>query len=240
MKMRAFRAGTPAPAPNVELALDQRQIVQAALALLDEAGFDGLTMRNLASRLGIKAASLYWHVRNKQELLGLLAEEICAPIRDPDPTLSWFDQLVAVGNQYRQVLLAHRDAARVLSGSGAPSTPNRLRLAEIMLRTLLDAGFSRKDAAYAGFLLTDFVTAFVLEETLYAHSDHASSTEGSSGASAGAENWLEALPPDDYPSLLALSNYLIEPDLDERFQFGIDILRKGLEARLASSKAVDQ
>ena len=72
MKMRPFIVSDPKP--QVEPALNQRQIVQAALDLLDEVGFDGLTMRSLASKLGIQAASLYWHLRSKQELLSLLAK----------------------------------------------------------------------------------------------------------------------------------------------------------------------
>ncbi len=69
------------------------------MSLLDEAGFDGLTMRGLAQKLGIKAASLYWHVRDKQELLGLLAEEICAPMREPDHALPWLDQFGGISQR---------------------------------------------------------------------------------------------------------------------------------------------
>ena len=232
MKMKRFKSYDPKP--PVEPALDQRQIVQAALGLLDEVGFDGLTMRSLAKKLGIKAASLYWHVRGKQDLLSLLAEEICAPMREPDRTLPWFSQLEVLGNEYRQVLLAHRDAARVLASSGALMGPNRLRLTEIVLRTLLDAGFGHKDAAYAGFLLNDYVVMFVSEETQYANAEADSASEDSSSS---LRNWLEALPPSDYPSVIALADYLMEPDEDERFRFGIEILRNGLETRLARLKA---
>jgi len=232
MKMQRFKAYDPKP--QVEPALDQRQIVQAALGLLDEVGFDGLTMRSLAKKLGIQAASLYWHVRGKQDLLSLLAEEICAPMREPDRTLPWFSQLEVLGNEYRRVLLAHRDAARVLASSGAPTGPNRLRLTEIVLRTLLDAGFDHKDAVYAGFLLSDYVVMFVSEETRYANAEAES---GSEDSSSGVQNWLKALPSNDYPSVIALADYLMEPDVDERFRFGIEILRNGLETRLARLKA---
>src|SRR5437762_1225435 len=167
MKMRPFNVS--GHKPQVEPALDQGQIVRAALGLLDEVGFDSLTMRSLAKKLGIQAASLYWHVRSKQDLLSLVAEEICAPMREPDRTLSWRYQLEELANEYRRVLLAHRDAARVLASSGGPSGPKRLRLTEIGLRTLLDAGFAYKDAAYAGFLLNDYVVMFVLEEAQLAN-----------------------------------------------------------------------
>ena len=166
MKIRPFKVSDTKPH---EPALDQSQIVQAALVLLDEVGFDGLTMRNLAKKLGVQAASLYWHVRNKQDLLSLLAEEICAPMREPDRTLPWQNQLEEMAIEYRQVLLAHRDAAQVLASSGGPSGPKRLRLTEIGLRTLLDAGLSQKDAAYAGMMMNDFVIMSVLEETRYAN-----------------------------------------------------------------------
>jgi TetR/AcrR family tetracycline transcriptional repressor len=230
MKIRRFNVADSKPH---EPALDQSQIVQAALALLDEVGFDGLTMRNLAKKLGVQAASLYWHVRNKQDLLSLLAEEICAPMCEPDRTLPWQNQLEAIANEYRQVLLAHRDAAQVLASSGGPSGPRRLRLTEIGLRTLLDAGFSRRDAAYAGMLFNDFVIMSVLEETRYADLEAGGASEDSS---SDIQNWVESLPPNEYPSLVALANYLTESNGDERFRFGIELLRNGLESLLARRK----
>jgi len=232
MKIRPFK--TSEKKPQAEPALDQRQIVQAALGLLDEVGFDGLTMRNLAKKLGIKAASLYWHVRSKQDLLLLLADEICAPMREPDRTLSWRDQLEFLAHESRRGLLAHRDGARVLANSGGPSGPNRLRITEIGLKTLLDAGFDHKDAAYAAFLMNDYVTTFVLEETRYAFTEVESAEEYDF---SGLPDWTEALSPDKYPSMAALVGYLTEPDADGRFQFGIEILQDGLEARLAKRKA---
>jgi TetR/AcrR family tetracycline transcriptional repressor len=122
---------------------------------------------------------------------------------------------------------------RVLSGSGGVLGPNRLRLSEIVLRTLLDAGFGPREAAYAGLLLNDYVVTFALEEA------QAASVAGSpsEAASAGAHSRAESLPPDRYPSMIALAAYLGEPDLDERFWFGVEILRSGLERLLARSKA---
>jgi len=196
---------------QMEPALDQRKIVAAALGLLGEVGFDGLTMRNLAKKLGVKAASLYWHVHSKQDLLSLMADEICAPMRKPDRTLPWRDQLEILGNEYRQVLLAHRDAARVLASSGVPSGPNRLRLTEIILSILVEAGFSPRNAVDAGFLLNDYVTMFVLEETQSINSEAESASNDSS---SGVQNWIETLPANEYPTVVALADYLIKSDAD--------------------------
>ena len=60
----------------------------------------------------------------------------------------------------------------------------------------------------------------------------AAATDRAEAAAAGAQNWVAALPATEYPSVVALADYLLAPDVDERFQFGIEILRNGLETRL--------
>ena len=155
-------------------------------------------------------------------------------MREPDRALSWREQLEGLAHEYRRVLLAYRDGARVVSSIGGPSGPNRLRLTEIVLRTLLDAGFEHKDAAYAGFLLNDYVTNFVSEESQYMDVEEESDVEASW---SGVQEWVETLPPSEYPSVIALAGHLIGADVDERFRFGIEILGDGLEDYLARRKS---
>jgi len=211
------------PSPT-EPALDQQMIVQAALDLLDEVGLDHLSMRRLADRLGIKAASLYWHIRDKDHLLSLLADAICAAMRSPDPTLPWRQQSEALLHESRRALLAHRDGARIMA-STLPAGPNRLRLIEQGMSVLLDAGFSPRDAAYVGFLMNDYVTMFVVEETRF------SETQGAESQPLDLD-WTAALPPDEYPTLHKLAEYWMADNADERFQFGLEILMDGIEERL--------
>src|SRR5262249_4873375 len=117
------------------------QIVGAALDLLDEAGLDGLTMRALADRMGIRAASLYWHIRDKEQLLGLLAEAILAEVPEPPDDLPWRAQLERFAAGYRRVLRSHRDAARIVIGA-QPMVPH---LYERLLLTLVSAGFEGEE-----------------------------------------------------------------------------------------------
>ena len=130
--------------------LDQARVVRAALALLDEVGIDELTMRRLAERLGVTAASLYRHVRNKDELLALLGDEISGEIPLPRAVSSWRRQLTEIAWNVRRGLLAHRDAARVLANT-PPVGPRRLRHVEALLRTLRAAGLKDRDAARTGY-----------------------------------------------------------------------------------------
>jgi TetR/AcrR family tetracycline transcriptional repressor len=207
--------------------LDQAQVVKAAIALLDEVGLDDLTMRLLASRLGVKAASLYRHVRNKEELLALLGDEISAGIPLPESSGNWREQLTRMAWNVRRGLLAHRDAARVLA-STPPAGSRRLRHIEAVLRTLLEAGLRDRDAVRAAYHLNNFVTEFAADEARFAAF---AATPGLSRRKllAEARRQFKALPKDEYPTLVALADALTEDAQDELFQFGIDMCLRGIE-----------
>ena len=55
-------------------------IVDAALAVLDDVGMDGLTVRAVAARLDVKAPALYWHVRDKKALLDEMGTRVWTEI----------------------------------------------------------------------------------------------------------------------------------------------------------------
>jgi AcrR family transcriptional regulator len=150
--------------PTDRSALDRDEVVRVALHLLDEVGLDGLTMRSLAERLGVKAASLYWHLRDKDELAELLLEAINAEIPEPEPGLPWREQLEHQAWAWRQVLRKHRDAARLAMGRFV-MRPQTLRRIEQVLATLRAAGFSDADTASAAYIFSNFVPGFVAEET---------------------------------------------------------------------------
>ena len=218
--------------------IDRKLVVEAALSLLDEVGVDALSMRRLAERLGVKAASLYWHVKNKEELLGLLADEICAGAREPGSDLPWREKLQMLVQENRRVLLLHRDAARILAGT-VPAGPNRLRLADIKLGALLEAGFSQRDAVRAAFMLTDYATHFVAEETRFAGVGRANDLSEQEEL-AEVRRRFEMLPEDEYPNIVTLAGHLTNPDANGRFEFGLEALLNGLERKLASRGSLGQ
>ncbi len=210
--------------------LDRAQIIQAALDLLDEVGLDGLTMRRLAERLDVKAASLYWHVHDKDDLLDLLADAISGEIRPPAAGLPWREALEQMAWEVRRVYLSHRDAARVLAET-IPLGPNRFRLMEISSAELLKAGFSPQETVYAGFLFNDFITEFVIEERRAkalsaeaAHDDH--------DLFADFYQYLRSLPAETYPTIIRLADYMAESETEPRFRFGLATILDGLEQRL--------
>jgi AcrR family transcriptional regulator len=209
--------------------LDQAQVVRAALALLDEVGLDELTMRRLAERLGVKAASLYRHVQNKDELLALLGDEISAEIPFAADEGTWQEQLTEMAWNERRGLLAHRDAARVLANT-PPVGPRRLRHIEAVLRVVRTSGLSDRDTARAAYHLNNFVTEFAADEARFT-----AFARGSTRRTllAEARRQFKALSRDEYPTVVALADHLTEDAQDALFQFGVDMCLRGIEAMAA-------
>jgi TetR/AcrR family tetracycline transcriptional repressor len=207
--------------------LDREQVVRAALALLDEVGLDELTMRRLAERLGIQAASLYRHVRDKDELLALLADEITGEIPIVEARGSWKDQLLEMGRNTRRGLLAHRDGARLLA-STAPFGLKRLRHIEAVLRSLRSAGLTRRDAARTAHHLNNLVTEFVADEGRF---DQQAAALGMSRRKmlADARKYFSALPKDQFPTIVEMAGDLVEDDVEGLFEFGLQIWIRAIE-----------
>lgn len=213
-------------------AVTREQIVRLALVLLDEAGYDGLTMRRLAERLGVQAASLYNHVLNKGQLLALIADAICAEVPDITPGNDWRSDLESVASGYRRALQTHRDGARVLAAT-PPFGPQRLRLMEQVVDVICRAGFADEDAVNATFVINTYVVGFVLDESLGLPDGDNSDAE----ARAQGERGFRSLPSSRYPRLVALSHLLFQPSSDRRFAFGLTALLDGFERQLARGRA---
>lgn len=203
-------------------ALTREQVVTAALELLDEAGLGGLSMRGLGDRLGVKAASLYWHLRDKEQLLDLLSEAILREVPEPEAG-PWRPALEDFAARYRQVLLAHRDAARVVLGFR--SGPAALRLYEPVIAKLLAAGLPPSEAADAAVLFVgQYVPAFVVDEVA---APAGSGLHGDQfGAPLEAVEWGRLVIPGGVSGLTIRA----DPDLHDLFAARIEGGRPRIEA----------
>src|SRR5215469_11778255 len=97
--------------------LERRMVVHAALQLLDEVGLERLTTRRLAEALGVQGPALYWHFKNKQELIDEMARALIARAYGPiQPGQFWADWLAEGARRLRQAMLSYKDGARLLAG----------------------------------------------------------------------------------------------------------------------------
>jgi TetR/AcrR family tetracycline transcriptional repressor len=196
-------------------------IARGGLRVLGETGLDGLTMRVLAKELGVQAPTLYWHVKNKQELLDAMAELITAeasagleaPRRDED----WRDWLTAIAGRLRREMLRYRDGARVVAGSYS-SGPQVRRNIELILRTLQDAGFDPAVAARAFPALLHYTVGFTIEEQ----------ARGGAAYDGNPYDGGLAVDAERFPLTASVADRFSYVDPDGDFTFGLNMIVAGM------------
>jgi AcrR family transcriptional regulator len=218
------RAQPPPRAP-----ITREAIVEAALAVLNKEGLEGLSMRRVADELGTGAASLYWHVRNKEELFQLIFDRVIREmvLPEPDPA-HWKEQLKALGIQMRKTLSKYRDVAR-LSFGRIPAGPQTALMSEWLFTLLQPVGMPDRVIAYIGDIAGLYVGAFCFEESL----GYASPT----GEDLPPEqivqmmkDYMLSLPRDRFPRTIKALDMIFAFNPEERFEFGLDLIIAGLES----------
>jgi TetR/AcrR family tetracycline transcriptional repressor len=202
------------------------EVVRAAVCLLDDVGLEGLTLRRLGSELGVSAATLYWHVRDKRALLDLVAEAIVAEHRPSVRPLHgqpWWEWLTdSAWAQYR-ALADHRDAALVVAGNRP--TEGALPVIEQVIGSLVEVGFPPREALESLFIVGRFILGSALEHQAEAARGAATETDA-----ALAVRMRDA---DDLPNLVAATCTERPPDPDSIFRHGMALIVAGLRARHA-------
>ncbi|MEP6619399.1 MAG: TetR/AcrR family transcriptional regulator C-terminal domain-containing protein [bacterium] len=197
--------------PASDEALARREgIIAAALELLDEDGFERLSLRRLATHLGMHAPGLYWYIDSKQALTDLMAKAILdhglAGVRGLAPGQQWDDWLVELACTVRRTLLVRRDGARVVAGAYLLKTQAITPVIELSLEILEGVGFERLVALGGTMTLIRYAIGSVLDE-------QASPLQG-----PDAKERLHALP---------------LPDIDvERWPRAADAMRQVFEGKL--------
>ncbi|MDQ3128223.1 MAG: TetR/AcrR family transcriptional regulator C-terminal domain-containing protein [Chloroflexota bacterium] len=212
------------------LSLTRDRVLRAAIALADQGGIDGLSMRRLGQELGVEAMSLYNHVANKDDILSGMVDLIVSEFELPDPGADWQAAVRLTAISAHDVLVEHPWAASVmLSVTG--SSPARWRYMDALLGTLRRAGFSAEQTDHAYHTLDSHITGY----TLWQVQIQADPTD----LPDLAERFLEALPVDAYPDLVAhVHQHLRDrnPDDEGAFAFGLDLILDGL-ARIRDATA---
>lgn len=151
------------------LPLTRRTVIDAALRLLNEVGLDGLTVRLLAAKLGVQNPALYWHFRNKQELLDGMAEAItlAAGTGSPRDGETWQEWIADRSRQRRRTLLAYRDGARIVAN--ARLSPSATRVVDQELTAMVGCGFTPVLALRTAMAFVHYVNGFVLQEQTHRH-----------------------------------------------------------------------
>ena len=137
--------------------LTREKISAAALSIADAEGFEAVSMRRIAARLGASTMSLYYYVRTKADLVALMDDALMGEILVPEGQLprGWRDAISTIAHRTREVFSRHPWA--LLSMQGAPPGPNAMRHFEQSLEALEDAPMSPEGKLALLQLVDDFV-----------------------------------------------------------------------------------
>jgi AcrR family transcriptional regulator len=202
--------------------LTRERIVDAALALVDAEGLEALSMRRLASELGVQGPSLYNHFPTKSDILDAVADAVISRVSlDVLSSLDWASALRAWARSYHAVLVAHPNVVPVLA-QGPGRRPAALAMADAVFGALVDAGWPPARATHIGALMRYLVTGSALGSFALGFHNDPALYEG-------------------YPHLRAaprLAEHHVAVD-EGAFELGLDLLINGLLASYREDRVDD-
>jgi AcrR family transcriptional regulator len=206
--------------------LTRERIVAEAVTIIGADGVDALSMRALATRLGVVPGALYRHVRNKEQLYDLVLDGVLADVDNKvDHSLAWTERVKVLAHRLRTVLEDHPGIAGLLK-TRDPLGPHSLALAEAFLAPLREARLPEVQTGLAFSLVYDYTVGFALSGPTSVNEQRVRDA----ATRARLHAFLRSLPADRFPALVALGEHVWVDNRDERFTTGLDTLVDGLEA----------
>lgn len=141
----------------------RNDIVERAVGILDAYGLPDLSMRRIASELGLQPSALYHHFANKQELLAAVADELLERGERDAGDAPWDVQVVALSHELRDAMLAYRDGAELIATMHAFGLGTR-RPADRLNTAMVDGGHDAAFAQVAAMTVLHFVFGHVSDE----------------------------------------------------------------------------
>lgn len=196
-------------------------IAAAALTVIDREGLDALTMRSVASALGLGTMSLYRYVEGREALESLVVDTVMRGIELPAPSSSakWTTRVMGLMTRVREAVVQHPAVAPLLL-TRRHSTTGTLAWAEALLGLLTEGGFDGTARVIAFRALVSYVFGAV-------QLTHLGSLSGE-GTAALAE-----LDVATYPLLRETARRAQRMTHEEEFRHGLELILRGVEETVA-------
>jgi TetR/AcrR family transcriptional regulator, tetracycline repressor protein len=203
--------------------LTRDRILVTALDLVDRHGMDALSMRRLASELGVDPMALYHHLPSKSAVVAGLVERVFGEFHVPSPqNATWQDRVHAVAAAYRDLVRSHPNLVLYLTTDREASARGALEGSEALYAALAAAGLPPRQILLAADVVVDFVNGYVLSD--------AAGHIGESGERAALVARLNESPVDQFPTIRRVVESLTEEELRGDFHAGLGIILAGIQA----------
>jgi AcrR family transcriptional regulator len=201
--------------------LSRERVLRGAVAVADASGIGALTMRSLATELGVKPMSLYHYVAGKDEILNGIVDLVFSEIELPAPGGDWRSQMRLRANSARHALRRHPWAIGLMESRANPG-PATLRHHDATLGALRAAGFSVAMTAHAYALLDSYIYGFALQEAALPFSAET--------VTESAEAIMQQFA-GEYPYLTEIATeHILRPgyDFGDEFEIGLTVILDAL------------
>jgi AcrR family transcriptional regulator len=215
-----------APAP-----LSRARIVAAALGLADSDGLAAVSLRRVAAELGAGPMRIYRYVDSKDELLDLMVDAAYGEIDVGPPSGGWRASLRAIAGSLQTVTVRHPWLTSLL-GAHPPYGPNGLRLTEHALAVFTGLGLDAATITRAVSAVTAYVVGYVLVEFLPQLPARATPDPAEVAGNRG-----RIAASGDFPTLTRVFTELGQPDAQEAFTAGLELVLDGIAAHLGPAGA---
>lgn len=208
-------------------ALTTKAVTSAAVALVRDRGADELSMRSLATELGVTPMALYRHVSNKNDLVRAVATEAMRSVAIPEAAGGWRPWMSALAYDLRAILARHRGLAGWLLQRGSV-LPEAGRAAEAAVARLMEAGFTLGDATK----VTSAVMQYVLGRCYLEDGADLSYGTADLPADERRRRFVESAVrtyPEPNGRLAEVAAQMADMTADDQFAYGLDHLLLGIE-----------
>jgi AcrR family transcriptional regulator len=212
------------------------EILEAALAIADGDGLDGLTIRKLAERLGISPMGIYRYFRNKAEIVEELVDLVVGKydVTNHHET-DWAEWISTAFCLMRRGLRDHPGVIPLL-GTVASSGPNAMAVMEEVLRVLRSGGLERRAAAGAFHTLISYTIGSVAIES-HVHGRPVGEELDAEERLRQSRVLFEAAPRSLYPSVVEHAEHLASHGTDDEFVRGLRRILAGLKAEARNTRS---
>lgn len=208
-------------------------IVSRAVEVADAEGLDAVSMRRLATDLGVGTMSLYRHVPGKSELLDLMIDHVNAmPDGEPPADLGWREHLERCArgsyrNYVQHAWLLQVDQSRPLLG------PNALAGLEVFLGGLAEVDLTDQQKMMVIVSIDALVSGLARQEVQGARAEERTGTSDEEFWTAQSPVLERAMSTGAYPVMASLSMEAFAGSWEDTLDLGLTALLDGFEARLA-------
>lgn len=222
--------------------LTRKAVVARALKIGEAEGLEAVSLRRLASELGVTPMALYRHVRDKQDLINAMTEVVLEGIDVTvgfRPSMSWTDRVRRALSNFKDQMEA-RPLALPLSIAYSGDGPLAFwKMSEDVLAILLGAGFRRREAVILVRILSNLISGYLLIRRAPESPQPLDERELDLLRRRLELNQM-SLPPDQFPHSIASAREVAEvwlADPDRWWGDTVDLIVAGIDRMLEKSQA---